>query len=89
MCDDSLVLFQYTVSLTHTINSKGLEKLKDVHDDPACRRQKWKLVFVVPETQAAEVKPQSYMPTDKSEYWETRIDQYVLGLSPNELWPKN
>ena len=83
--DNPPILFQYTISLKHPINLDGLKKLEGVFGDPSDSGQKWRLVFVVPETEADKFEEQRYKSATK--YWEPRIDLYVLGLSPDDLWP--
>ena len=75
--DNPPILFQYTISLKHPINSDGLKKLKGIFGDPSDSGQKWRLVFVVPETEADKSEEQRYKPATKC--WEPRIDQYMLG----------
>ena len=43
--------------------------------------QPWRFIFVVPEEKVASFKLQSF-----GNVWNSQVQQYVLGLSPKDIW---
>ncbi|KAL6302320.1 hypothetical protein BKA93DRAFT_406727 [Sparassis latifolia] len=85
--DGTPILFRFTTSLDHSIEVQGLQSVANILPTKSRYRKKWKLVFVVPTDIEPEFKYQLYEPSSYRETWEKRVDQYVMGLSAEQLFP--
>jgi hypothetical protein len=91
-----LALIQVTINPEHPVAISGLNHIQGwlKKDSPALGGLRpsttigkhWKLVFVVPESLAADFKLQRLEGDSDKGGWARKIDQYVLGLPENALW---
>ncbi|GJJ11203.1 hypothetical protein Clacol_005435 [Clathrus columnatus] len=74
------VFFQFTLSKSHPVNPKFLDNVWKTGDP------KWNLIFVVPKQISGQYKKQSWTPASQNTKWDSRVDQYVLGIEPDQFW---
>jgi hypothetical protein len=88
--------FQITITQQHPVAVSGFQliqkslkrnntELIDLRPKPARR---WRLIFVVPESIAADFPGQKFEGDSAAGNWAQKVDQYVLGLEKNEVWRK-
>ena len=83
-----LIFLKMTVGTEHDGSSAGFERIQrwlklkgplaHLH---ASESRPWKFVFVVPEEMALSFKQQSF-----GKAWNSKVKQYVLGLSQKDVW---
>ncbi|KAL6306166.1 hypothetical protein BKA93DRAFT_163876 [Sparassis latifolia] len=77
---------RFTTSLDQSIKVQGLQRVANILPTKSRYRKNWKLVFVVPTDIEPEFKYQLYEPPSR-ETWEKRVEQYVMRLSAEQLFP--
>ncbi|GBE81790.1 hypothetical protein SCP_0401630 [Sparassis crispa] len=65
--DGTLILFQFTTSLDHSVKVQGLQGVAKILNQ--------------------SFKYQLYKPPSSRETWEKRVEQYVMRLSAEQLFP--
>ena len=91
---DELICLQITASASHPIKVSGLQDiqrcLKLRSPLAALRPSKnhpWRFIFVLPSDSSPTFGHQTLEGTAAS-HWDQQIDQYVLRLSVNDVWPR-
>jgi hypothetical protein len=88
--DGELVFFRCTRTLWEPVEVKAIVMISRalapfLQAPPSGPRHK--VVFVVPQATAAGFKRQLLHPWTATPFWDRRIEQYVLGLTDEEVWP--
>jgi len=85
--NDVLTCIQTTVSGNHPISVGGLQRLQNwlgteppLADLRPSRDRPWRFIFVVPPGDASTYEKQQFKTDTKSDAWDGRVHQYVLGL---------
>jgi hypothetical protein len=87
-----LVLLQVTYAMEHDISINGLRDIQHClnnngplgHLRPTVKNP-WRFIFVVPEGQGEAFQVQK-LTGDRAAFWESKINQYVLELSYDDVW---
>ncbi|KIL62166.1 hypothetical protein M378DRAFT_166004 [Amanita muscaria Koide BX008] len=86
--------FQMTVKKVHPISVSGLQRIQQSLKPntplaslrPSNREgEHWRLIFVVPDYEAASYPLQQFEGTEDTGIWARKVDQYVLGLNEDEI----
>ncbi|KAM6497771.1 hypothetical protein JOM56_005719 [Amanita muscaria] len=89
-----LTSFQMTVKQVHPISVSGLRRIQQslklrtplTSLRPSNREgEHWRLIFVVPDYEAASYSLQDFEGTGDTGIWAQKVDQYVLGLNEDEI----
>ncbi|KAL6298934.1 hypothetical protein BKA93DRAFT_808983 [Sparassis latifolia] len=86
LIDGTLVLFQFTISPDHPVEVKGLESIQTLSAEQPIKCE-WMLIFVVPTAIEPDFKRQLLQPVSSRGTWDQNVDQYVMGLTLEELFP--
>ncbi|KAL6298943.1 hypothetical protein BKA93DRAFT_809003 [Sparassis latifolia] len=86
LIDETLVLFQFTISPDHPVKVKGFESVQTLSAEQPINRE-WMLIFVVPTAVEPDFKRQPLQPDSSRGTWDQNVDQYVMGLNLEELFP--
>ncbi|GBE89840.1 hypothetical protein SCP_1701650 [Sparassis crispa] len=86
LIDGTLVLFQFTITADHPVKVKGLESIQTLFAEQPIERE-WMLIFVVPTAIEPDFKRQLLQPDSSRREWDQNVDQCVMGLTLEELFP--
>jgi len=81
----AVIMFQFTVSTTQPSRVGVMSKLWVEHAR-ARPMVKWKLVFVVPQEIERDFALQRWTSVGAQTVWDSRVEQYVLGVGADALW---
>ncbi|GBE89847.1 hypothetical protein SCP_1701720 [Sparassis crispa] len=76
----------FTISPDHPVKVKGFESVQTLSAEQPINRE-WMLTFVVPTAVEPDFKRQPLQPVSSRGTWDQNVDQYVMGLTLEELFP--